>query len=118
LNFEICRQNLDDMLTVHEGRVCQTILDLYNKDAIVAEPAGALALASLDQYRDKIKGKNVVVLISGSNNDITRTAEIRERALLYRGLKHYFIVRFLYCAFSAASGCFERVCKRHTRTGR
>jgi len=94
LNFDICRKNLDDMLTVPEGRVCQTILDLYNKDAIVAEPAGALALAALDQYRHKIKGKNVVVLISGSNNDITRTAEIRERALLYRGLKHYFIVRF------------------------
>ncbi len=94
LNFEICRQNLDDMLTVPEGQVCQTILDLYNKDAIVAEPAGALALAAFDQYRDKIKGKNVVVLISGSNNDITRTAEIRERALLYGGLKHYFIVRF------------------------
>ena len=94
LTFEICRQNLDDMLTVPEGQVCQTILDLYNKDAIVAEPAGALALAAFDQYRDKIKGKNVVVLISGSNNDITRTAEIRERALLYGGLKHYFIVRF------------------------
>ena len=94
LNFEICRQNLDDMLTVPEGRVCQVILDLYNKDAIVAEPAGALALAAIDQYRDQIKGKNVVVLISGSNNDITRTAEIRERALLYGGLKHYFIVRF------------------------
>ncbi len=94
LTYEICKENLADMITVPEGKVCQTILDMYNKDAIVVEPAGALTLAALDQYRDKIKGKNVVCLVSGSNNDITRTAEIKERALLFKGLKHYFIIRF------------------------
>lgn len=94
LNFEICQNNLDDMVTVHEGKVCQTILDLYNKNAIVVEPAGALTTAVLDQFSDEIKGKNVVCLISGSNNDITRTEEIKERALLHSGHKHYFIIRF------------------------
>ena len=94
LTFGICYENLFEMATVHEGRVCQTILDLYNKDAIVAEPAGALSLAVLDQFAKQIKGKNVVCVISGSNNDITRMEEIKERALLYRGLKHYFLVRF------------------------
>lgn len=94
LNFSICKDNLDEMTTVHEGKVCQTILDLYNKNAIVIEPAGGLTTAVLDQYADQIKGKNVVCLISGSNNDITRTEEIKERALLYSGYKHYFIVRF------------------------
>lgn len=94
LTYEICKENLADMITVPEGKVCQTILDMYNKDAIVVEPAGALTLAALDQYRDKIKGKNVVCLVSGSNNDITRTAEIKERALLFKGVKHYFIIRF------------------------
>ncbi len=94
LNFEICKANLYDMITVPEGKVCQTILDLYNKDAIVAEPAGALSLAALYYYADTIKGKTVVCVISGSNNDITRTAEIKERALLYNNLKHYFIVTF------------------------
>ncbi|GIJ94330.1 threonine ammonia-lyase IlvA [Capnocytophaga stomatis] len=94
LNFEICRQFLDDIVLVPEGKVCQTILDLYNRDAIVVEPAGALAISALDFYKEKIKGKNVVCVISGSNNDITRTAEIKERALLYANLKHYFIVRF------------------------
>ena len=94
LNFEICRYTLDDMVIVHEGKVCQTILDLYNKNAIVVEPAGALTTAVLDQFSSEIKGKNVVCLISGSNNDITRTEEIRERALLYSGHKHYFIVKF------------------------
>jgi len=94
ITFEICKQNLDQMITVPEGKVCQTILDLYNKDAIVVEPAGALTISALDYFADEIKGKNVVCRVSGSNNDITRTAEIKERALLYEGLKHYFIIRF------------------------
>jgi len=94
LNFEICNELLEKVITVDEGKVCQTILDLYNRDAIVVEPAGALTLSALDQYADAIIGKNVACVISGSNNDIARTAEIKERALLYQGLKHYFIIRF------------------------
>lgn len=94
LNFAICKTNLHDVITVDEGKICQTILDLYNKEAIVVEPAGALSIAALDYYADEIKGKNVVCVVSGSNNDITRTPEIKERALLYSNLKHYFIVKF------------------------
>ncbi|MDB0603412.1 threonine ammonia-lyase IlvA [Tenacibaculum maritimum] len=94
LTFDICKEHLYEMITVPEGKVCQTILDLYNKEAIVVEPAGALTAAALDFYAEEIKGKNVVCVISGSNNDITRTAEIKERALLYGQLKHYFIIRF------------------------
>jgi threonine dehydratase len=94
LNFSICQQLLDDVVTVHEGKICETILSLYNKDAIVVEPAGALSISALDQFKEEIKGKNVACIVSGSNNDITRTEEIRERALLYAGLKHYFIVNF------------------------
>lgn len=94
ITFEICKKVLDDIVTVPEGHVCTKILDLYNRDAIVVEPAGALSMAALDQYADKIKGKNVVCIVSGSNNDIIRTEEIRERSLLYQGLKHYFIIRF------------------------
>ena len=93
-NFQICRENLHDMITVSEGSACQTILDLYNKDAIIAEPAGALSVAALDSFKADIKGKNVVCIISGGNNDITRTAEIKERALLHSKLKHYFIITF------------------------
>jgi len=92
--FEICSRYLDEMVTVPEGKVCSVILKLYNQDAIVAEPAGVLSIAALDMYAEQIKGKNVVCIISGSNNDITRMEEIKERSLLYEGLKHYFIVRF------------------------
>lgn len=94
LNFEICKENLYKMIIIPEGKVCQTILDLYNKDAIVVEPAGALSIAALNSFKNEIEGKNVVCVVSGSNNDITRTAEIKERALLYANLKHYFIIRF------------------------
>ena len=94
ITFEICRQNLDRIILVPEGKVCSTILQLYNEEAIVAEPAGALTVAALDFIKDEIKGKNVVALIGGGNNDITRTEEIKERSLLYEGLKHYFIIRF------------------------
>lgn len=92
--FQICRQNLDQVITVPEGLVCTTILELYNREAIVVEPAGALSVAALQQFREEIKDKNVVCVLSGSNNDISRTEEIRERSLLHEGLKHYFIIRF------------------------
>ncbi|OSY88064.1 threonine dehydratase [Tenacibaculum holothuriorum] len=94
LTYKICAENLSEMITVQEGKVCQTILDMYNKEAIVVEPAGALTISALDSFKKDIEGKNVVCVVSGSNNDITRTAEIKERALLFGGLKHYFIVRF------------------------
>ncbi|HIS34538.1 MAG TPA: threonine ammonia-lyase [Candidatus Avirikenella pullistercoris] len=94
LTFDICKKVLDDIVVVPEGKVCTTILELYNKSAIVVEPAGALSIAALDFYADRIKGKNIVCVVSGSNNDITRTEEIKERSLLYEGLKHYFVIRF------------------------
>lgn len=94
LTFELCKDTLSDMLLVPEGKVSSMILQLYNEDAIVAEPAGALSIAALDQYADQIKGKKVVCVLSGGNNDIDRMQEIKERSLLYEGLKHYFIVRF------------------------
>ncbi len=94
LSFEVCREVLDIMHLVPEGKVCSTILQLYNEDAIVAEPAGALSIAALDDFREEIRGKNVVCVVSGSNNDIDRMPEIKERSLQYEGLKHYFLIRF------------------------
>jgi threonine dehydratase len=94
ITFSICKDVLDDMHLVTEGKVCSTILKLYNEDAIVAEPAGALSIAALDDYANEIKGKNVVCIVSGSNNDIDRMQEIKERSLQYEGLKHYFLIRF------------------------
>jgi len=94
LPFEICKSGLTEVVRVHEGKICQTILDLYNKEGIVAEPAGALAIAAVDLYKEKLKGKRVVALLCGGNNDIIRMPEISERALLYANLKHYFLIDF------------------------
>lgn len=92
--FKICKTLLDEMITVPEGLICSTILNLYNRDAIVVEPAGALTIAGLSLLQDRIEGKKVVAVVSGSNNDITRMEEIKERSLMHEGLKHYFMVRF------------------------
>jgi threonine dehydratase len=92
--FTLCTTFLDKLVLVSEGKICQSILKLYNKEAIVVEPAGAMSTASLKMITEEIKGKNVVCLICGGNNDITRMAEIKERALLEANLLHYFIVRF------------------------
>ena len=94
LNFAICQKVVDDIILVPEGKVCTTILEMYNEEAIVVEPAGALTVSALDFYKEKIKEKTVVCLIGGGNNDITRMEDIKERSLLYEGLKHYFIIRF------------------------
>lgn len=92
--FELSKDRIHQMLLAPEGLVCSTILKLYNEDAIVVEPAGALSVAALEIYKEHIKGKTVVCIVSGSNNDISRMQEIMERSLLYEGLKHYFLVRF------------------------
>ena len=94
LPFKICKEYLDQILVIPEGKICQTILEVYNKDGIVAEPAGALAIAALNLMSDKIKNKSIGVLVCGGNNDIFRMPEIKERALLYAELKHYFLVDF------------------------
>lgn len=94
ITFEICSKNLEEIILVPEGKVCTTILRLYNEEAMVVEPAGALTIAALDFYKEQIKGKNVVCIVSGSNNDIERTAEIKERSLLHEGLMHYFMIQF------------------------
>ena len=95
LNFEICKDHLKQMVLVDEGKVCSTLLNMYNLFGMVLEPAGALALASLDSFNKvDLKGKTIVVIVSGGNNDISRTEEIRERAMLHEGLKHYFLIRF------------------------
>ncbi|WP_396879267.1 threonine ammonia-lyase IlvA [Mycolicibacter heraklionensis] len=79
--------------TVDEGAVCTAMLDLYQNEGIIAEPAGALSVAALLEA-DVAPGSTVVCLISGGNNDVSRYGEILERSLVHLGLKHYFLVDF------------------------
>ncbi|PVY43116.1 threonine ammonia-lyase IlvA [Pontibacter virosus] len=94
LTFGICRELLDDIVLVPEGQICEDILKMYNEDGVVLEPAGTLSISALKSYADQLVDKNVVCVISGSNNDITRMEDIKERAMRHQGLKHYFMVTF------------------------
>ncbi len=94
ITFSFCKDAIDDMHLVPEGKICTTILQMYNEEAIVVEPAGAMSVAALDDYAEQIKGKHIVCIVSGGNNDIARMQEIKERSLIYEGLKHYFLIRF------------------------
>ena len=94
VTFSVVRDLLGDLVVVEEGRVCTEQLDLYQDDGIVAEPAGALALAAVDALSDRVAGRQVVCILSGGNNDVARYDEIIERSLVHQGLKHYFIVSF------------------------
>lgn len=92
--YEAARKYVDQLIGVDEGWISETILDLYSKQGIVAEPAGAASIAALDVIKDQIKGKTICCIISGGNNDINRMPEMEERSLIYAGVKHYFVVNF------------------------
>jgi threonine dehydratase len=94
LTFEICRNNLERVITIPEGKICNTMISLYQNEGIIAEPAGALSLSAFDDLRKEVKGKTVVCILSGGNNDLMRYPEIMERSLIYQGRKHYFIIEF------------------------
>ncbi len=79
--------------TVDEGAVCTAMIDLYQNEGIIAEPAGALSVAGLVEA-DIEPGSTVVCVVSGGNNDVSRYGEVLERSLVHLGLKHYFLVDF------------------------
>lgn len=94
LNFNICKETLDDIILIDEGHVCSKILEVYNQHSFIFEPAGVLSLCALDVLKPEIKNKNIVCIISGGNSDVFRMNEILERSLIYEGLKHYFKIEF------------------------
>jgi len=93
-NFTICRELSPEVLRVPEGKVCTEMICLYQSEGVIIEPAGALGIAALAQLGERLRGKKVVCIVSGSNNDISRYPEIIERSLIDQGLKHYFLIEF------------------------
>lgn len=94
ITFQIAREKVDQVYAVPEGKICTEMVDLYQNEGLVVEPAGVLSIAILDEFAHFIQGKTVVCLVSGGNNDILRYPEIMERSLLYQGRKHYFLIKF------------------------
>lgn len=92
--YNQAQQYVDKLLAIPEGKVAQAVLDLYTYEAIVAEPAGAMPIASLDFMASDIVGKNVVLVVSGGNNDIGRMQEMEQKALMYKGRQQFYLVEF------------------------
>jgi len=92
LNYPICKANLDNVLLIEEGHICSKILQMYNENGFIIEPAGVLSLCALDLMN--IKNKTVVSVISGGNSDVFRMPEILDKSLIYEGLKHYMKIDF------------------------
>ncbi|MEU8222678.1 threonine ammonia-lyase IlvA [Kribbella sp. NPDC048915] len=94
VTLPLVRQGGVELMSVPEGLVCSEMLELYQTDGLIAEPAGALSTSALGNGLDVRPGETVVCLLSGGNNDVSRYGEILERSLVYEGLKHYFLVTF------------------------
>lgn len=94
ITLEICKQNVKEVILVPEGKVCTTMIELYQNEGIILEPAGALSVSALDFIKEQIKGKTIVCILSGGNNDLLRYPEILERSLVWQGRKHYFLIEF------------------------
>ncbi len=101
LTHAVAAEHAAMLVDVPEGAICSEMLELYQSDGIIAEPAGALATAALSPYRPGEppavtvpQGASVVAIVSGGNNDVSRYSEIVERSLVHEGRKHYFLVNF------------------------
>jgi threonine dehydratase len=94
VTYPIVRDAKPELVALDEGRVCIEMLELYQSDGVIAEPAGALASAALGNVVEITPGTTVLAILSGGNNDVSRYAEIVERALVHEGRKHYFLVDF------------------------
>jgi threonine dehydratase len=94
VTYPIVRDGGPVLVALDEGQVCIEMLELYQSDGIIAEPAGALASAALGNVVEIAPGSTVLAILSGGNNDVSRYAEIVERALVHEGRKHYFLVDF------------------------
>jgi threonine dehydratase len=96
INYIICKEQLKNIIEIDVGHLCMDIIDIYQNEGIIVEPAGILSISALDKMKTKgIVDKDIVCIVSGGNNDISRYPEIIDRSLRYQNLKFYFIVEFV-----------------------
>ena len=95
LTFNFCKESLDDIKIIDNGKLCYDLLEMYQEEGIILEPAGCLSVSALDLLdKNEIKGKNIICILSGGNNDVSRYPEIIEKSLVYQNIKHYYIIEF------------------------
>ncbi|MCZ2203981.1 threonine ammonia-lyase IlvA [Bartonella sp. A05] len=96
LNYAMLKQFLpESVITIPENRICSTMVEMLNIEGVVLEPAGALSIDALKSIsHQELKGKKILLVISGGNFDFERLPDIKERSLRFQGLKKYFIFSF------------------------
>lgn len=94
ITYRIARDLVDEIISVPEGAICTEMLDLYQVEGIIAEPAGALATAAVARFLPDLPDGPIACIVSGGNNDVSRYDDVVERSLVYEGLRHYFLVTF------------------------
>ncbi|MCF2707081.1 threonine ammonia-lyase IlvA [Arcanobacterium haemolyticum] len=94
ITYQIARDLVDDIISIPEGAICTEMLDLYQVEGIIAEPAGAIASAAVARFLPDLPEGPIACIVSGGNNDVSRYDDIVERSLVYEGLRHYFLVTF------------------------
>ncbi len=92
--FDICSEVVDNVVSINNGHLCNDIIQTYQSDGIILEPAGTLSISGLDKFKDDIQGKNIVCVLTGGNNDLTRYPDMIEKAAVYNNIKHYFLIEF------------------------
>lgn len=90
ITYPIIMENVDDIVTVSDDEIAASIIYLIERTKLIAEPAGAAALAAV--ISGKIKGGNIACVLSGGNIDMGMISKIIEKGLISRGRKLTFAV--------------------------
>ena len=85
LTFDMCREYVDEVVTVSEGEIASAILTVLEKQKLVAEGAGAVGIAAAMYHKVNTEGKTVCALLSGGNVDVTMLERILTRGLAKEG---------------------------------
>ncbi|MBR6650503.1 MAG: threonine ammonia-lyase [Clostridia bacterium] len=85
LTYEICKQYVDEIVTVSDDEIAAAILALIEQQKLIAEGAGAVSVAAVMFNKVPVKGKKVCCLVSGGNIDVTILSRVIKRGLLMSG---------------------------------
>ena len=93
--FELCSKYIDEIVTVTEGEISSAILALIEQHKMIAEGAGAVAVAAVMFNKIDVKGKRVVSVVSGGNIDVTILSRVIKRGLLMSGRNYTLCVELM-----------------------
>lgn len=93
--FDLCSRWVDGLVTVTDDEISTAILALIEQHKLIAEGAGAVAVAAAMFNKVPVKGKKVICLVSGGNIDVTILSRVIKRGLLKSGRSYALTVELL-----------------------